>query len=156
MGSKMIGIEIGNDTLKLAVVKKGAVKQMAVQAMPDNLVRDGVPTSNAALSAFIKSTMKQYKIRGGDCAFVLPPQRVVAMRLTMPLMNEQKLKLNLPYEFRDYIGSESNQYEFDYIVLGVHDQMMDLYVAACKKAYAAYDGHMEDIRLQGEKIDIKY
>lgn len=24
--------------------------------------------------------------------------------------------------------------------------------AACKKAYAAYDGHMEDIRLQGEKI----
>lgn len=133
MGSRMIGIEIGSDTLKLAVVKNGVVKQMVAQTMPDNLVREGVPTSGPALTAFIKGMMKQYKIRRGDCALVLPPQKVVALQVSMPVMNEQKLKLNLPFEFRDYIGSDADQYEYDYIVLNVRDQMMDLYVAACKK-----------------------
>ena len=136
MGSnKMIGIEIGNDTIKLAVVKNGVIKKLAVQTMPENLVREGIPTSNAALSSFIKQMLKKNKIRGGDCAFVLPPQRVVAMQLTLPVMNEQKLKLNLPFEFRDYIGSEASLYEYDYIVLGMNEQMMDLYVAACKKEF---------------------
>ena len=135
MGSKFIGIEIGNDTIKLALYKKGILTKMAVQAMPDNLVHEGVPTSSEVLSSFIKKMMKKHKIRAKECAFVIPPQRVVSLRLSLPYMNDQKLRMNLPFEFRDYIGTEFEQYDYDYIVLGIQDQTMDLYAAACKKNF---------------------
>lgn len=133
MASKMIGIEIGNDTLKMAVVKNGVVRQMAVERLPENLVRDGRVTTPAAMITFLKAMMKKHKIRKGDCALVLPPQIVVCQPVTLPQMTEAELKLNLPFEFRDYIGKDMAKYEFDYIVLSIKGGMMNLYAAAARK-----------------------
>lgn len=133
MASKMIGIEIGNDTLKMAVVKNGTVRQMAVERLPENLVRDGRVTTPAAMITFLKAMMKKHKIRKGDCALVLPPQIVVCQPVTLPQMTEAELKLNLPFEFRDYIGKDMAKYEFDYIVLSIKGGMMNLYAAAARK-----------------------
>ena len=38
-------------------------------------------------------------------------------RFEMPLMTEEQLRLNLPYEFHDYIGDEMDKYVFDYAMI---------------------------------------
>lgn len=133
MSQKLIGIEIGSESLKMAVVKNGKVVKMAVETMPDHMVSEGRVTAPGAMSQFIKMTMKKNKIRGKDCAFVLPPQMVVSQRVTLPQMNEAELKLNLPFEFKDYVGRDSEEYSYDYIVTDIHEGVMDLYAAAVRK-----------------------
>lgn len=132
MASKMIGIEIGSDTLKLAVVSGGLVKTMAVERMPENLVREGKVTAPAAMSAFLKEMCKKNGICGGNCALVLPSQQVISHRVSMPVMTEAELKLNLPFEFRDFVGKEGSKYTYDYIVTDIRDNIMELYAVAVR------------------------
>lgn len=133
MASRIIGIEFGSDTLKLAVVSGGMVRTMAVARMPENLIREGRITSAPALTQFVKEVCRRYGIRGGKCALVLPPQTVIAHQVTMPVMSENELKLNLPFEFRDFVGKEGSKYDYDYSVMSVHDNVMELYAAAVRK-----------------------
>lgn len=52
---------------------------------------------------------------------------------TLPLMTEEQLRLNLPYEFHDYIGNEMDKYVFDYAMIYADQEKMDLIGAACTK-----------------------
>lgn len=133
MASKMIGIEIGSDTLKMVLCVGGVVKKAAVASMPEHLVLDGKVSAPAAMSEFITKVRKENGIPGGPCALVLPRQAVIATRVTMPVMNEKELLLNLPFEFRDFVGKDGNQYHYDYCVCGIHDNVMELYAAAVRK-----------------------
>jgi len=133
MAHRMIGVEIGSNTMKLAVSVGGTIKQMAVAKMPEDMIREGKPTSPAAMTDFIKTMMKENGIRGGNAALVLPAQLVIAHHVTMPLMNENELKLNLPFEFRDFVGKDGAKYDYDYSVVSVNDGVMELYAAAVRK-----------------------
>ncbi len=133
MASRMIGIEFGSSTLKMAVSVGGVIKKMAYQRMPEDLVREGRVTSPAAMTGFIKSMMKENGIRGGNCAMVLPQQLVIAHHVDMPVMNEKELMLNLPFEFRDFVGKDGAKYSYDYCVMGIEENVMHLYAAAVPK-----------------------
>lgn len=133
MASRMIGIEIGSNTLKMVLCAGGKVKKAAVAPMPENLVRDGRVTTPAAMVEFIKNVRKENGIPAGPCAFVLPRQLVIATRVAMPVMSEKELMLNLPFEFRDYVGKEGGKYDYDYVVCGTKNNVMDLYAAAVRK-----------------------
>ncbi|MBQ9091769.1 MAG: pilus assembly protein PilM [Anaerotignum sp.] len=133
MASKMIGIDIGGNTMKMTVCAGGTVKKAAVSPMPEYLTQDGHIAAPDAMSDFIKKMLKENGIRRGDCAMVLPRQIVIATRLSMPVMSEKELLLNLPFEFRDFVGKDTNNYDYDYVVCGVEDNMMDIYAAAVRK-----------------------
>ena len=133
MAHRMIGVEIGSNTLKMAVSVGGTIRQMAAEKMPEDLVREGRPTSAPAMVDFLKTMMKRNGIRGGNCAMVLPSQLVIAHQVTMPLMNEAELKLNLPFEFRDFVGKDGAKFDYDYSVMSVKDNVMELYAAAVRK-----------------------
>ena len=133
MASKMIGVEFGSNTLKMAVCSGTQVKQMVVARMPEDLVREGRVTSPAAMTEFLKNTLKENGIRGGNCAMVLPSSVVIGHHITMPAMGENELKLNLPFEFRDFVGKDGAKFDYDYSVLGIKDNVMELYAAAVRK-----------------------
>ena len=133
MAHRMIGVEIGSNTLKMAVSVGGVIRQMAVEKMPEDLVREGRPISANAMVDFLKTMMKRNGIRGGNCSLVLPSQLVIANHITMPLMSESELALNLPFEFRDFVGKDGAKYDYDYSVLAVKDNVMELYAAAVRK-----------------------
>lgn len=132
MSKKMLGIEIGAESLKLALVKNGKIVKMAVFKLPDHMVADGRVTAPATMSKFIKTAMRQSGIRAKECSFVLHPKMVVSQRVTLPMMNEAELKLNLPFEFKDYVGRNTDDYTYDYIVTSLHDNVMELYAAAVR------------------------
>lgn len=131
--AKMIGVEIGSDTLKMAVCSGGVVKKVAIARMPEELVMEGRMTSTTAMVEFLKTTMKANHISGGACALVIPSQHIITHRFTMPAVSDEELRLNLPYEFRDFVGKESDQYLYDYIITGMKDNVLSVYASAVRK-----------------------
>lgn len=133
MASKLIGIEFGSDTAKFALVNGDKVVKVAVERLPDNLIQNGHVSAPGALIDFLKENLKKHHLGKGDCALVLPANAVVATHVTMPLMSVAELELNLPFEFRDYIGRDSAEFDFDYIVNEVREDVMELYAAAVRR-----------------------
>ena len=133
MTSKTIGVEIGSSTLKMAVCSGGVIQTMAVKRMPEDLVREGRPTAPAALSKFLTDMRKEFGIPSGPCALVLPGKLVLSHPVTMPVMSEQELMLNLPFEFRDFVGKDGAKYDYDYSIISVKDGVMEMNAAAVRK-----------------------
>lgn len=133
MFGKMIGIEISAASLKLATVDKGKIRDLALESIPPHLIADGRVAAPEVFCQFLKDALKKNHISGRNCALVLPTQLVVSQKLTLPRMTEGELLLNLPYEFQDYLGRDTTDYDFDYIVTEIREGMMDLYGVAVRK-----------------------
>lgn len=116
MGKAVLGIDIGHDQMKMALVKNGKVIKTAVEQMPENLLKDGRITSRETISEMIKTTMKVNGIHAGMASVVLPNDVVFVKNVTMPMMSVDQLLYNLPFEFNDYITGEVKDYVFDYAV----------------------------------------
>ncbi|MDD6102016.1 MAG: pilus assembly protein PilM [Clostridiales bacterium] len=136
MGNKhYLGIDIGHDRLKLASIKNGRVcKAVAVQ-MPENLIKNGRIISHEIMIELIKTTMKANGIKEKYAALLLPSDSVYIRNITMPVMTEDQLKINLPYEFRDYFNEELHEYYYDYATYedNEKDDNMELLAVAVKK-----------------------
>ena len=117
MAKTILGVDIGHDRLKLALVKGGQVLKTVSAPMPENLLRDGRITSRESLAELIRTTMKENGIRAGHAAFVLPNETVFVKNVNMPQMTIDQLEYNLPFEFNDYITGELKDYIFDYAVV---------------------------------------
>ncbi len=117
----ILGVDIGHDQLKLALVDDGVVIAAASAAMPENLLRDGELTSLDTMSDLIKQTMKENNIKANHAALVLPNESVYVKNVSVPMMTTDQLAYNLPFEFNDYITGEVSDYIFDYAVLPKED-----------------------------------
>ena len=117
MAKTYLGIDIGHDILKLALVKGGVVKKTASASMPVNLLREGRVTSPDSMGALIVQTMKEAHIRATRAAIILSGDISYLRTTTMPRMNAEQLAFNIPYEFSDYITGELKSYLFDFAVI---------------------------------------
>ncbi len=113
----VLGIDIGTDSLKLALVKDQTVRATAIASVPQNLVKDGRVVSPETMADLIRETMRKNKIHANDAALVLQPSTTFVRNVTVPQMTADQLNYNLPFEFRDYITDELKNYVYDYAVL---------------------------------------
>ena len=109
--AKYIGLDIEDNEIYMA--KNGDTVYMQ---MPENLLKDNKVISPESLSKFIKSVKKEGSIGGNGIALVLPDDSTFFRNVTSPVVSDAQLKLNLPYEFRDFVGSNSIEYNYDYVV----------------------------------------
>lgn len=116
MAKTILGIDIGHDQLKLALVKGKRVLRVATADMPENLLRENQITSRESMAELLRTVMKQNKIRANLAAYALPNEAVFIKNVEMPLMTVDQLEYNLPFEFNDYITGERKDYVFDYAV----------------------------------------
>ena len=117
MAKTILGVDIGHDQLKLALVRDGQVLNTALASMPERLMKDGRVTSRETMSDLIRETMKAHRIRANRAAFVLPNEAVYVKNVKLPAMTADQLLYNLPFEFSDYITGEIRDYVFDYAML---------------------------------------
>ena len=117
MAKTILGIDIGHDQMKLALVRGGRVLKTAMAQMPENLLRQGRITSVESMGELIRNTMKQNGIRANLAALALPNETVYVKNVDVPPMTVEQLEYNLPFEFKDYITGELKDYVFDYAVL---------------------------------------
>ena len=124
-----LGIEIGHYRIKIAYAEKGKLKEFISERV------QGMDLTDMRVCAdLIKDLLKEYAIRCRNVVFVIRQEDAYVRRFEMPLMTEEQLRLNLPYEFHDYIGDEMDKYVFDYAMIQTKERTMDLLGAACTKA----------------------
>jgi len=122
MAKTILGVDIGSDSLKLALVTGKMVKKVVAVPMPHSLVKEGRVVSVDAMGDLISSTMQENGIRCTEGALVLSDEVSYIRNTTMPRMTAEQLEVNLPYEFRDYIADDLKDYSFDYAVLSSVDE----------------------------------
>ncbi len=117
MSKKILGIDLGHDTLKLALVNGRSVEKVAMVPIPLNLIQDNRVVSEESMGELLKYAMKENGIRCSQAAFVLQNENVFSRTIRMPQMTADQLKVNLPYEFSDFITEEPQKYVYDYAML---------------------------------------
>ncbi len=117
MSRSVLGLDFGSSTLKAAVWDGTTVSQMVEEPMPEQLVRGGVITSADAMAAFLKGVLKKHRIRVRRAAVILPASQVFVQVSELPAMTQEQLRLNLPYEFRDFISENRGNYFYDYALI---------------------------------------
>lgn len=105
--------DIGDSHIKIAKREKGKIVVHSVQ-MPENLMKEGIVQAQNMVSNFLKDVRLEYKLPKTECGIVVPDELVVCRNLTLPAMTEKQLKVNLPFEFTDYISDEPQKYVYDY------------------------------------------
>ncbi len=143
MARTTVGFDIGARAMKLAKWDGSTVRGTAVAPVPDNLVQNGVILSYAAMSDLIRETVREHRLTGRECAVVLPAGHVFLRQITLPAMTVDQLRVNLPYEFRDFLTMDKDQYFYDYAVNKLErdgegvPRQMDLTAAAVPKEVVA-------------------
>lgn len=136
---KIVGIDIGGSSVKLAYFAGSTLKKAAMAPLPDNMVADGRILSMDAMADFLRQAARDNSIPLTNAAVVLPSTEVFTRELTMPAMTEQQLAYNLPFEFHDFLTEEKSKYFFDYSVREIRKDAagvpveMDLFACAMLK-----------------------
>ena len=139
MAKKILGIDVGHDTIKLALVKGNRLESVASAPIPVNLVQDNRVVSNESMGEFIKTLMKENGMHCSQAAYTLANENVYTRTVKMPRMTADQLKINLPYEFSDFISDEPGKYLYDYAMLDdlpeEDDEGMRLMAVAAQKEH---------------------
>jgi len=131
---KILGFDIGNYALKIAVIQDGKLERYITAPVPDNTVADDRVTNFEVMGDFIASILTENKIKIKDAALSLSNNAVYTKTYSkLPLMTADQLKVNLPYEFHDYIAGNKADYVYDYKVLAVNDDSIELFAVAAEE-----------------------
>ena len=155
---KIVGIDIGGSSVKLAYFAGSTLKKAAMAPLPDNMVADGRILSMDAMADFLRQAARDNGIPLTNAAVVLPSTEVFTRELTMPAMTEQQLRYNLPYEFRDFLTDEKSKYYFDYSMRDIlRDQdgyPTEMTLLACAMLKETADRYRAMMRRAGFKLQV--
>lgn len=152
MAKPQLGIDIGNRAVHVVLWDGKQVKRAITEPLPEGLVRDGRIVSAAAMTEFFKSLRKNHRFPGGRASLVLHSNECFCRRFDVPAMSHNQLKVNISYEFRDFITQEKEKYVYDYAILQHLEEegKLDLLAAAvAKETIASYEDllHRSGFRL---------
>ncbi|MDO4803714.1 MAG: pilus assembly protein PilM [Lachnospiraceae bacterium] len=126
MAKKILGIDMGENSLKLALMSGREILKTVSVPMPDHMLKEGRIVSGETMGELVRTAMQQNGIRTKDAACVMTNETVFVKNVTLPNMSPKQLAYNLPFEFRDYITGETSDYVFDYATLSVPEQKKGL------------------------------
>ncbi len=153
----LVGIDIGNANCKMAILDGGSMRLVSAR-MPENLVTDDGVASPETMSKFLHSVRESEHVRERRCALVLNTSQVYFRHVTLPPMTISELQLNLPYEFRDFIQDNPEEYVYDYAVDEIERDeegavtRMELYAAAVRKPLV--ESYNQMLRKAGFKLQM--
>ena len=137
---KIVGFDIGENSVKMVYFSGRELKRAITAELPDAMVSNGRILSMDAMADFIRDMAKGHGIPLTNAAMVLNTGDHFVRSVTLPLMTEQQLRYNLPYEFRDFLTEEKNRYFFDYSMQGIlngsdgQPEKMELFACAMLKS----------------------
>lgn len=131
--TKVVGIDIGNYRIKISYIVKGELKDVFVETLPDNIVKDGMIQYWDAMADFLRETFQSHGIHCRNVIFTLPASGAYMRVVDLPRMTVKQLQLNLPFEFHDYISEPTEKYFYDYAVIDESEKTMKLLAVACSR-----------------------
>ena len=109
MRKDLLGVDIGSKEIKLVTKDKFVISQT-----PDNCVEGDELIAFDGMADLLKNFVKENGIKAKNACIVLPDSLVFIDRIKMPYMNTKQLEVNLPYEFKDVVGKNKDDYIYDY------------------------------------------
>lgn len=138
-----LGIDIGNSRAKIAVKKGGIVRRLLSETVPDGLMKENHIVSYDAMGDFLREMLKKNRISIKNAHLCMPIHELYLRYVTLPMMSIQQLKVNLPYEFHDYITEDMGNYVYDYAVLPDRAQDGQLHLIACAASKTLIASHQQ-------------
>ncbi len=109
MAKDLLGVDIGSKEIKLVTKDKCVIHET-----PDNCVEGDELIAFDGMADLLKTLIKENGIKAKNACIVLPDSLVYIDRIKMPYMNTKQLEVNLPYEFKDVVGKNKDDYYYDY------------------------------------------
>ncbi len=113
-GDSILGVSCGHGRLALSLVKNGKLKKSMWMDVEESILDRSEIKSTRLFAELLKDTMKEHGMTCKKAAFGIPDTDVFTRTITMPMMTDEQIRLNIPYEFRDFIQGELKEYIFDY------------------------------------------
>lgn len=109
MRKDLLGVDIGSKEIKLVTKDKFVIFET-----PDSCVEGDELIAFDGIADLLKNLIKENGIKAKNACIVLPDSLVYIDRIKMPYMNTKQLEVNLPYEFKDVVGKNKDDYYYDY------------------------------------------
>ena len=151
-----LGIDIGNNRAKIAVKKGGVIRKLLIDTVPDGLMKDNHIVSYDAMGDFLRDMLRRNHVSIKKAHLCMPIHEVYIRNVALPMMNIQQLKVNLPYEFHDYITEDMGKYVYDYAVLPDQEgdgQLHMIAVAASKELISSHQQMAKRAHIKLESIE---
>ena len=123
----------------MAFREGGGNVRFASRVLPENLIGENDVVAPETLAGLIEGLRKEDRVNARDAVMVLGDNNTFFRHVTLPPMSDAELKINLPYEFRDYIDEDPESYVYDYAVDEVplneagNPERLELYAAAASR-----------------------
>ena len=151
----VVGICVRHNRIALGTLKGGTVNKVFWSDIPENIVDDNKVLSENLFVEFLKEKLKESGIRARKAAVVIADVDLFIKNVRMPNMSDEQLRLNIPFEFRDYVSGELKDYVFDYLKKGTSNdeetEKIDLLAYAVPSEYIT--GLSHSLRLAGLRLE---
>ncbi|SDB15039.1 pilus assembly protein PilM [Butyrivibrio sp. INlla16] len=111
----ILGISVSHGILAMTLMKGDIIRKSFWEEIPSNIVEDNKILSQNLFAEFLKEQMKDKGIKCKNAAYVIADNDIFVRKISMPSIDDEQLRYNIPYEFKDFIKGELNQYVFDYV-----------------------------------------
>ena len=122
---KVLGIDIGTNRMKLVLMEGSHLLSNVEIDLPDKLVQDGRIVSIETVGELIKNALKENNMNVNKASIVLNGDNVFVRTMTMPVMTQEQLLYNIPFEFKDYITEELKDYVYDFAMISTPEQIKE-------------------------------
>lgn len=157
MAKRYIGLEIGSRTVKIVLCENNRLLDYIVEPLPEHYVKSGIITSIRAMAEYLRNVARTHKIKEKRCRLILPESLTYTRTVTMPAMTAEQLKLNVPYEFRDFIPGRKDHYIYDYSVMDMsydeEGRPTEMKIMAAAVSRKVMDEYGQMIRMAGWKLE---
>ena len=113
----ILGVSCGHGRIALSLIKGGKLKKSLWRDVDESILERSEIKSKRLFAEFLKDLMKENGISCRNVAFGIPDTDVFTRTVTMPAMSDDQIRLNIPFEFRDFIYGELKEFIFDYAYL---------------------------------------
>ncbi len=111
----ILGISVNHGRIAMTILKAGQVDRTLWEEVPDNIVDGNKILSRNLFAEFLQEKIKANGIKCKKAAYTIADKDIFVKNITMPVMTDEQLKYNVPFEFHDYIQGEMKDYIFDFI-----------------------------------------
>ena len=111
----VLGISVIHGRIAFTLMKGGVVRLTDWEEIPSNIVDGNKVISQSLFADFLREKLREKKIKCKLAAYVIPDSEIFVKNISMPKIDEEQLRYNIPFEFKDLIRGELNQYVFDYV-----------------------------------------
>lgn len=157
----IIGIDIGNNSIKMVQIKKNNKIKFGMQQVPGGMINQGRIETPDQLAEIIKKIVKYNKIKGNKCSLCLSCSELIVRELRIPEMTDDQIMGNIRNEITSLLPLNHEEYSTDYKVLeyiesneGTPGKLRLMVVAVPKSIVQTYTNALKKAKLKLVYIDV--